>query len=91
MGVDNFGCFRHQLLVGSVQGFALPSAIANFVSVANYYFARQFLAFGFPARMPRCAISSSFSSMSSLFLPDSWVRAASVLWSPSPFFLGNNS
>jgi hypothetical protein len=30
MGVDNFGCFRHQLLVGSVQGLALPSAIANF-------------------------------------------------------------
>ncbi len=64
---------------------------AYHVSVANYYFARQFLAFGFPARMPRCAILSSFSSMSLLFLPDSWVRAASVLWSSSPFFLGNNS
>ena len=66
-------------------------SVIYYLSVANCYFARQFLAFGFPARMPRCAISSSFSSMSSLFLPDSWVRAASVLWSPSPFFLGNNS
>src|ERR1039458_1825114 len=34
--------------------------------------------------MLRCAISSSFSSMSWLLLPDSWVRAASVLWSRSP-------
>src|SRR5512136_3093563 len=28
--------------------------------------------------------------MSSLLLPGSWVRAASVMWSPSPFSLNTN-
>src|ERR1019366_8611024 len=48
-------------------------------------FTAQFLILAVLAKMLRCAISSSFSSMSSLRLPDSGVRAASVLWSPSPF------
>ena len=41
--------------------------------------------------MLRCAISSSFLSMSWLLLPGSWVRVAFVLWSPSPFSPSNNS
>ena len=43
------------------------------------------------ARMVRCAISSSFSFISSLRSLDSWVRAECVLWLPSPFSSNNNS
>jgi hypothetical protein len=51
----------------------------------------RFLGIAVLARMLRCAISSSFSFMSLLRSLDSWVRAESVLSSPSLFSSNNNS
>ena len=60
------------------------------VSMANCWFTHNSWGIAVLARMLRCAISSSFSFMSSLRSPDSWVRAAFVLSSPSPFSSNNN-